>query len=178
MQKLFSFSSKGGPGKRLYSTESPSRKELRRMKEKEKLVVVQNTIEGKTGQWESRIGLEVHAQIQSDKKLFSGSCWVRLFVLAQIVGSFVQQATLANSQISPVDIALPGALPVRHFLIRWLFIYVQVLNYACVAQAIKTSLALNSNINKTSRFDRKHYYYHDLPLGFQITQFFSALRLI
>lgn len=117
------------------------------MKEKEKLVVVQNTIEGKTGQWESRIGLEVHAQIQSDKKLFSGS--------------FVQQATLANSQISPVDIALPGALP--------------VLNYACVAQAIKTSLALNSNINKTSRFDRKHYYYHDLPLGFQITQFFNPI---
>jgi aspartyl-tRNA(Asn)/glutamyl-tRNA(Gln) amidotransferase subunit B len=101
------------------------------------------TIEGSTGTWEIVCGLEVHAQVISRSKLFSGA--------ATDFGSE------PNSQVSFVDAAFPGMLP--------------VLNRECVAQAVRTGLGLNAQINLVSRFDRKNYFYADLPSGYQISQF-------
>jgi aspartyl-tRNA(Asn)/glutamyl-tRNA(Gln) amidotransferase subunit B len=101
------------------------------------------TIEGNTGPWELVIGLEVHAQVISQSKLFSGA--------ATDFGSS------PNSQVSLVDAAFPGMLP--------------VLNQECVAQAVRTGLGLDAHINLMSRFDRKNYFYADLPQGYQISQF-------
>ncbi len=101
------------------------------------------TIEGSTGIWEIVCGLEVHAQVISRSKLFSGA--------ATDFGS------APNTQVSFVDAAFPGMLP--------------VLNEECVAQAVRTGLGLNAQINLTSRFDRKNYFYADLPSGYQISQF-------
>ncbi|UYH51789.1 Asp-tRNA(Asn)/Glu-tRNA(Gln) amidotransferase subunit GatB [Candidatus Kirkpatrickella diaphorinae] len=101
------------------------------------------TIEGATGAWEVVIGLEVHAQIVSQSKLFSGA-----------PTAFGAEA---NTQVSLVDAAFPGMLP--------------VLNEECVAQAVRTGLGLNAQINLFSRFDRKNYFYADLPQGYQISQF-------
>jgi len=100
-------------------------------------------IEGRTGPWELVIGLEVHAQVTSRAKLFSGS--------ATDFGSE------PNSQVSFVDAAMPGMLP--------------VLNGECVRQAVRTGLALGAVINRWSRFDRKNYFYADLPQGYQISQY-------
>ncbi|WPY00912.1 Aspartyl/glutamyl-tRNA(Asn/Gln) amidotransferase subunit B [Candidatus Trichorickettsia mobilis] len=99
------------------------------------------------GDWEYVIGLEVHAQISSKSKLFSGSST-----------SF---GATPNSQVSLVDAAMPGMLP--------------VLNEYCVHQAIKTGLALNAKINLYSVFDRKNYFYPDLPQGYQISQFYQPI---
>lgn len=104
-------------------------------------------IKSKTGIWDIVIGLEVHAQISSNTKLFSGA--------KTAFGSS------PNSQVSLVDAALPGMLP--------------VLNEHCVKQAIKTGLALCARINKRSRFDRKNYFYPDLPQGYQISQFYEPI---
>ncbi len=101
------------------------------------------TIEGNTGTWEIVVGLEVHAQVISKAKLFSGA--------ATAFGA------APNSQVSFVDAAFPGMLP--------------VVNAECVAQAVRTGLGLNAQINLTSRFDRKNYFYADLPNGYQISQF-------
>ncbi|MBE9606035.1 Asp-tRNA(Asn)/Glu-tRNA(Gln) amidotransferase subunit GatB [Acetobacteraceae bacterium H6797] len=101
------------------------------------------TIEGETGPWELVIGLEVHAQVVSQAKLFSGS--------ATAFGAE------PNSQVSFVDAAFPGMLP--------------VINRECVAQAVRTGLGLNAKVNLWSRFDRKNYFYADLPQGYQISQF-------
>jgi aspartyl-tRNA(Asn)/glutamyl-tRNA(Gln) amidotransferase subunit B len=101
------------------------------------------TIEGNTGPWELVIGLEVHAQVISQSKLFSGA--------ATDFGSE------PNSQVSFVDAAFPGMLP--------------VVNQECVAQAVRTGLGLDAHINLMSRFDRKNYFYADLPSGYQISQF-------
>ena len=106
-----------------------------------------NYIEGKTGKWEYVIGLEIHAQISSKSKLFSNS--------ATDFGSE------ANSQVSFVDAALPGMLP--------------ILNEKCVSQAIKTSLGINAKVNIMSAFDRKNYFYPDLPQGYQISQFYHPI---
>jgi aspartyl-tRNA(Asn)/glutamyl-tRNA(Gln) amidotransferase subunit B len=100
------------------------------------------TIAGQTGPWEVVVGLEVHAQIISQSKLFSGAST-----------SF---GAPPNSQVSFIDAAFPGMLP--------------VINRVCVEQAVKTGLALNATINLVSRFDRKNYFYPDLPAGYQITQ--------
>ena len=100
-------------------------------------------IKGNNRQWEVIIGLEVHAQITSQSKLFSGA--------ATAFGAD------ENSQVSLVDAAFPGMLP--------------VINRYCVAQAIKTGIALQAKINKYSAFDRKNYFYPDLPQGYQISQF-------
>jgi len=100
-------------------------------------------IEGGTGEWEVVVGLEVHAQIVSQAKLFSGA--------ATAFGA------PPNSQVSLVDAAFPGMLPVP--------------NEACVAQAVRTGLGLNAKINLVSRFDRKNYFYADLPAGYQISQY-------
>ena len=100
-------------------------------------------IEGSNGAWEVVVGLEVHAQVVSDAKLFSGAAT-----------SF---GAAPNSQVSFVDAAFPGMLP--------------VVNAACVAQAVRTGLGLNAQINLVSRFDRKNYFYADLPSGYQISQF-------
>jgi aspartyl-tRNA(Asn)/glutamyl-tRNA(Gln) amidotransferase subunit B len=100
-------------------------------------------IEGRTGAWEVVIGLEVHAQIVSDAKLFSGA--------ATAFGAE------PNTQVSFVDAAFPGMLP--------------VLNRHCVEQAVKTGLALDAEINLVSVFDRKNYFYADSPAGYQISQF-------
>ena len=101
------------------------------------------TIEGNTGPWEIVVGLEVHAQVISRAKLFSGAA--------------TDFGAPPNSQVSFVDAAFPGMLP--------------VLNQECVAQAVRTGLGLNAQINLTSRFDRKNYFYADLPSGYQISQF-------
>lgn len=106
-----------------------------------------NLIEGKTGKWEVVIGLEVHAQIISESKLFSGS--------STLFGSE------PNTNVSFIDAGLPGVLPRP--------------NQHCIDQAIKTGLALNGEINLVSYFDRKHYFYPDLPFGYQITQFYKPI---
>jgi len=100
-------------------------------------------IQGATGDWEIVIGLEVHAQISSQSKLFSGSS--------------TEFGAQANSQVSLVDAAMPGMLP--------------VINRYCVEQAVKTGLGLKAEINLYSVFDRKNYFYPDLPQGYQISQF-------
>ncbi|MSO90827.1 MAG: Asp-tRNA(Asn)/Glu-tRNA(Gln) amidotransferase subunit GatB [Acetobacteraceae bacterium] len=100
-------------------------------------------IEGRTGPWEIVVGLEVHAQVISQSKLFSGA--------AATFGA------PPNTQVSFVDAAFPGMLP--------------VINRDCVAQAVRTGLGLNAKINLVSRFDRKNYFYADLPSGYQISQF-------
>lgn len=104
-------------------------------------------IEGRTGKWEVVIGLEVHAQVSSKAKLFSGSS--------------TEFGAEANSQVSFVDAAMPGMLP--------------VLNEFCVEQAVKTGLGLNAKINLLSAFDRKNYFYPDLPQGYQISQFYHPI---
>jgi aspartyl-tRNA(Asn)/glutamyl-tRNA(Gln) amidotransferase subunit B len=100
-------------------------------------------IQGETGEWEMVIGLEVHAQVISQAKLFSGA--------ATAFGAE------PNSQVSLVDAAFPGMLP--------------VINDVCVAQAVRTGLGLKARINKHSVFDRKNYFYPDLPAGYQISQY-------
>ncbi len=100
-------------------------------------------IEGRSGPWEIVCGLEVHAQVISKSKLFSGA--------ATAFGA------APNTQVSFVDAAFPGMLP--------------VLNRECVAQAVRTGLGLNAQINLWSRFDRKNYFYADLPAGYQISQY-------
>ena len=102
-----------------------------------------NFIQGKTGDWEIVIGLEVHAQVISRSKLFSGA--------PTVFGA------MPNEQVSFVDAGMPGMLP--------------VLNHFCVDQAIKTGLGLHGKINLKSVFDRKNYFYPDLPTGYQISQF-------
>jgi aspartyl-tRNA(Asn)/glutamyl-tRNA(Gln) amidotransferase subunit B len=102
-----------------------------------------NYIEGVTGQWEVIVGLEVHAQVASQSKLFSGA--------ATAFGAE------PNSHVSLVDAAMPGMLP--------------VINSECVAQAVRTGLGLNAKINLKSVFDRKNYFYPDLPQGYQISQY-------
>jgi aspartyl-tRNA(Asn)/glutamyl-tRNA(Gln) amidotransferase subunit B len=104
-------------------------------------------IKGATGDWEVVIGLEVHAQVNSHAKLFSGA--------ATAFGAE------PNSQVSLVDAAMPGMLP--------------VINEACVAQAVRTGLGLNAKINLRSVFDRKNYFYPDLPQGYQISQYKSPV---
>jgi aspartyl-tRNA(Asn)/glutamyl-tRNA(Gln) amidotransferase subunit B len=104
-------------------------------------------IKGNTGTWEYVIGLEVHAQVSSKSKLFSGA--------ATAFGAN------PNSQVSFVDVAMPGMLP--------------VLNKYCVEQAVKTGIGLNAKINKFSAFDRKNYFYPDLPSGYQISQFYHPI---
>lgn len=101
------------------------------------------TIQGKTGEWEIVIGMEIHAQIISESKLFSGAS-------ATFGGE-------PNTHVSFVDAAMPGMLP--------------VLNEKCVEQAIRTGLGLNAQINKNSIFARKNYFYPDLPQGYQISQY-------
>jgi aspartyl-tRNA(Asn)/glutamyl-tRNA(Gln) amidotransferase subunit B len=101
------------------------------------------TIDGTTGPWEIVCGLEVHAQVISHSKLFSGA--------ATAFGAE------PNSQVSFVDAGFPGMLP--------------VINAECVAQAVRTGLGLNAQVNLWSRFDRKNYFYADLPQGYQISQF-------
>ncbi len=100
-----------------------------------------------SGVWELVVGLEVHVQVTSQSKLFSGAA--------------VTFAAAPNSQVSPIDAGMPGMLP--------------VLNKFCVKQAVKTGLALNAKINPMSRFDRKNYFYADLPQGYQISQFYHPI---
>ena len=104
-------------------------------------------IEGETGDWEIVVGLEVHAQILSESKLFSGS-----------ETSFGAEP---NTHVSLVDAAMPGMLP--------------VINKYCVEQSVRTGLGLNAKINLTSVFDRKNYFYADLPQGYQISQLYHPI---
>lgn len=106
-------------------------------------MIKENLVKGQTGDWEVVIGLEIHAQVKSNAKLFSGSA--------------TDFGAEPNSQVSLIDAAMPGMLP--------------VVNFYCVEQAIKTGLAINAQINTRSVFDRKNYFYADLPQGYQITQF-------
>ncbi|MGN6057349.1 MAG: Asp-tRNA(Asn)/Glu-tRNA(Gln) amidotransferase subunit GatB [Sphingomicrobium sp.] len=105
-------------------------------------------IKGETGEWEVVVGLEVHAQITASKaKLFSGA--------ATAFGAE------PNTQVSLVDAAMPGMLPVP--------------NRECIRQAVRTGMVLDAQINKWSRFDRKNYFYADLPQGYQISQLYHPL---
>jgi len=104
---------------------------------------VSNLVSGRTGDWEVVSGMEVHAQVTSQSKLFSGSS--------------AQFGAEPNMHVSLVDAAMPGMLP--------------VINEECVRQAIRTGLGINAQINLTSVFDRKNYFYADLPQGYQISQF-------
>src|SRR6188474_2790866 len=100
-------------------------------------------IKGATGDWEVVVGMEVHAQVTSNAKLFSGAST-----------AFGGEP---NSHVSLVDAAMPGMLP--------------VINAECVRQAVLTGLGLNAQINLRSVFDRKNYFYPDLPQGYQISQY-------
>ena len=104
-------------------------------------------LKGATGDWEVVVGLEVHAQVTSRSKLFSGAST-----------TFGGEP---NSHVSLVDAAMPGMLP--------------VINRECVAQAVRTGLGLKAKINKRSTFDRKNYFYPDLPQGYQISQYKSPI---
>ena len=100
-------------------------------------------IEGRTGRWEAVIGMEVHAQVTARSKLFSGAA--------------ADFGAAPNSQVSLVDAAMPGMLP--------------VVNEHCLEQAVRTGLGLGAEINRVSAFDRKNYFYPDLPQGYQISQY-------
>jgi aspartyl-tRNA(Asn)/glutamyl-tRNA(Gln) amidotransferase subunit B len=104
-------------------------------------------IQGATGDWEIIVGLEVHAQVTSRSKLFSGAS--------------TEFGAPPNSHVSLVDAAMPGMLP--------------VINAECVAQAVRTGLGLKAKINLHSTFDRKNYFYPDLPQGYQISQYKSPI---
>ena len=104
-------------------------------------------IHGATGDWEVVIGLEVHAQVTSNAKLFSGAS--------------TEFGAEPNSQVSLVDAAMPGMLPVP--------------NAECIRQAVRTGMALEAQINPWSRFDRKNYFYADLPQGYQISQLYHPI---
>ena len=104
-------------------------------------------IQGETGEWEVVVGLEVHAQVTSHAKLFSGA--------ATAFGAE------PNTQVSLVDAAMPGMLPVP--------------NRECIRQAVRTGMAIEAQINKWSRFDRKNYFYADLPQGYQISQLYHPI---
>ncbi len=104
-------------------------------------------IKGATGEWEVVIGLEVHAQITSNAKLFSGA--------STAFGSE------PNTNVSLIDAAMPGMLPVP--------------NAECVKQAVRTGLAIDAQIHRWSRFDRKNYFYADLPQGYQISQLYHPI---
>jgi aspartyl-tRNA(Asn)/glutamyl-tRNA(Gln) amidotransferase subunit B len=104
-------------------------------------------IQGATGEWEVVIGLEVHAQVVSKAKLFSGAS--------------TEFGAEPNSQVALVDAAFPGMLPVP--------------NGECIRQAVRTGMALNAQINPWSRFDRKNYFYPDLPQGYQISQLYHPI---
>ncbi len=104
-------------------------------------------IKGATGDWEVVIGMEVHAQVTSNSKLFSGAS-------TEFGGE-------PNSHVSLVDAAMPGMLP--------------VINAECIKQAVRTGLGLNARINLRSVFDRKNYFYPDLPQGYQISQYKSPI---
>ena len=105
------------------------------------------TIKGNTSEWELVIGLEVHCQIISKAKVFSGAS--------------AEFGAEQNTHVSLVDAAFPGMLP--------------VLNEECIRQSVKTGLGLNAKINKYSRFDRKNYFYADLPQGYQISQLYYPI---
>ena len=104
-------------------------------------------IQGATGEWEVVIGLEVHAQVTSNAKLFSGAA--------------TEFGAEPNTQVSLVDAAMPGMLPVP--------------NMECIRQAVRTGMAIDAQINRWSRFDRKNYFYADLPQGYQISQLYHPL---
>src|SRR6478609_414135 len=105
-------------------------------------------ITGETGEWEVVVGLEVHAQITATaSKLFSGAA--------------TEFGAEPNTQVSLVDAAMPGMLPVP--------------NKECIRQAVRTGMALDAVINRSSRFDRKNYFYADLPQGYQISQLYHPL---
>lgn len=104
-------------------------------------------IQGATGEWEVVIGLEVHAQVTSNSKLFSGAS--------------TKFGSEPNANVSLIDAAMPGMLPVP--------------NRECIRQAVRTGMAIDAPINKWSRFDRKNYFYADLPQGYQISQLYHPL---
>ena len=104
-------------------------------------------IQGATGEWEVVIGLEVHAQVTSNAKLFSGAS--------------TAFGAEPNTQVSLIDAAMPGMLPVP--------------NKECIRQAVRTGMAIEAQINTWSRFDRKNYFYADLPQGYQISQLYHPI---
>ncbi|MEQ8412692.1 MAG: Asp-tRNA(Asn)/Glu-tRNA(Gln) amidotransferase subunit GatB [Erythrobacter sp.] len=108
---------------------------------------IDDRIQGATGEWEVVIGLEVHAQVTSNAKLFSGAS--------------TAFGAEPNTQVSLIDAAMPGMLPVP--------------NRECIRQAVRTGMAIEAEIHRWSRFDRKNYFYADLPQGYQISQLYHPL---
>src|SRR3981189_2324753 len=108
---------------------------------------VSKLIKGATGDWEGVIGMEIHPEVSAQAKLFSGAA--------------TEFGGAPNSHVSLVDAAMPGMLP--------------VINAQCVAQAVRSGLGLNARINLRSVFDRKNYFYPDLPQGYQISQYKSPV---
>ena len=104
-------------------------------------------VKGMSCDWEIVVGLEVHAQVLSNSKLFSGAS--------------ASTCAVPNTQVALLDVAMPGTLP--------------VVNHYCISQAVKTAIALSCKVSKYSVFDRKNYFYPDLPLGYQITQFYHPI---
>ena len=104
-------------------------------------------VKGVSCDWEMVIGLEVHAQVLSNSKLFSGAS--------------TSNCVEPNAQVALLDVAMPGVLP--------------VVNSYCISQAVKTAIALSCSVSRHSVFDRKNYFYPDLPLGYQITQFYHPI---
>src|SRR5580698_7828585 len=104
-------------------------------------------IKGATGDWEVVIGMEIHAHVTSNSKLFSGAS--------------TEFGGAPNSHVSLVDVAMPGMLP--------------IINEACIRQAVRSGLGLNAKINRRSVFDRKNYFYPDSPQGYQISQYKSPI---
>src|SRR5918992_412301 len=117
------------------------------MRENVNVAENRNLLSGATGEWEVVVGMEVHAQVISNAKLFSGAS-------TEFGGE-------PNAHVSLVDAAMPGMLP--------------VINAECVRQAIRTGLGLNAKVNLRSVFDRKNYFYPDLPQGYQISQYKSPI---
>src|ERR1700674_3594707 len=122
------------PARRLRKSMSAQRKKSKWMK-------------GATGDWEVVVGMEVHAQVASQSKLFSGAS--------------TEFGGAPNTHVALVDAAMPGMLP--------------VINRECIKQAVRTGLGLNAKINLKSVFDRKNYFYPDLPQGYQISQYKSPI---
>src|SRR5580698_7678654 len=108
---------------------------------------IMSMIRGNTGDWEVVIGLEVHAQVTSNSKLFSGAS--------------TQFGNEPNANVAFVDAGMPGMLP--------------VINGAAIEHAVRTGLAINAQVNRHSVFDRKNYFYPDLPQGYQISQFLDPI---
>lgn len=135
--------------------------------------------------WEVVIGVEVHAQIKSRRKLFSGLrdlTGFHFYDWYTLDATTTQLSSEPNTFYSATDAAWPGSLPVKYSLLSWGWAIhnndLKKLNKSCVDLAVRTALACKANVQLFSTFDRKHYFYADLPAGYQITQKYGEHRYV